>query len=225
MEKERKVYSDEIVDLSGTPINELQVWKIMEISNIPFNSFDLFDLLRHNIFLNPYTREYLPIDQIRIKENFLKSILCEHQLCNFNLINVVRESPLLSKESILKNKILNDIWNKLTFPPSIELLLGASDRNIDNMVDKLYYCCMESFILYPMCTKTNKRNILISSGINKKMEFVDLLSSILNYDDEHADIRLLMVTLLFRHFDRSIEDGDWLHEHFTMFDSYEIDYF
>lgn len=228
LESERIIYSEDMVDLSGTPINELPVWKIMEINGIPFNCFDLFRLIHNQMYTNPYTREILPVDKIKKKEIFLEEILCEFQLKNFDLVQVVSNIPIRTKENILSDRLLHELWNKIAYTPPMKLILNATDLEIDEMLDKLYFCCSlsmsisneviihpsrrliyrgeddnrgYSFNLYTMCNKQIEKKIKNLKDFEKKVEFVNLLIRIINQNDEHKDVRIFMMTLFLKHID------------------------
>ena len=209
--QEKKKYDDNFSDLSGTPINDLPSWKIMVIENIPFNCFDLFKLVKKGMSFNPYTKNELPLVDIREKEDFLRRILTKERFKNFDLLQRVKDLPVLNDVGILANRLENEVWDKLSYPPSINIFMEASDITIDNMVTKMleicnsrpwyrYYLLNNNASIYPMITNSVIDHIKEEKGLHKKREFLNLLSHIVNYTDEHQDTRIVLVSILFRHF-------------------------
>ena len=54
--------------------------------------------------------------------------------------------------------------------------------------------------IYPMFTKNIFESIKNKSGISKKLEFINLLSHIVNFRDEHTDTRIMLLSILFNQF-------------------------
>ena len=181
----------------------------------PFNYFDLLKLINNNIYINPYTRETLPLNFIKTRESFLKKILLNFRLQNFNLLENVNNTPLVSTELLLQKKMLHDLWDKLYYPPSISVFINATDDKINNVLERLYLICFFNImyntdnIPYPMFTEKIKNDIYRLTGIKKKFEFLKLLTSIINYNDTHQDTRILTVTFLFQNFEiYSLDEDD-----------------
>ena len=216
----KKMYDAEYTDFSGTIINDLPEWQIMEIEGIPFNCFDLFKLLRQKVTLNPYTKNELPISLILKKQAFLRKVLTKERFKNEDLLQKVRETPVASELSIIRERLESDVWDKLLYPPSHTIFTEADDGEIDEMVKKLYRLCHTLFLsdnifsisntnipnhslsnIYPMVTIQSINDIYKVKGRQKKMFFINLLNNIVNTVDIHQETRKLTVVILFKHFD------------------------
>jgi ankyrin repeat protein len=217
----RPYFEQGVTDLSGTPINDLPYWKIMMIENNPFNVFDLIKLIQKGITLNPYTRNRLPIQEIKDAEIHLRRILTRTKYRNFNLLEQVSQLPILTDEIILRNMLQNQVWDRLLYSPPISIIMDATDEQLDNMLEKLRLVCKyrdtESLYdgrtdIYPMLTRQVCRKIEYNRDFAKKRDFVNLLSSIINHNDEHQDTRCLTVSIVMKHFHNLQLFGDELEE-------------
>lgn len=220
VEKNRKIFDSSYTDFSGTMINDISFWKIIEIENIPFNCFDLFKMVKNNILFNPYTKNHLPLDLIKKKQDFLYKILTQRAYKDFNLLEKVAENPVASDETILKIR-LEKIWDLLTYPPDINIFIKANDEKIDILLNKLVFFC-ESSMIFDIVRNGTYNMIKNSVGIDKKRLFVNYLERIVSVNDEHKDTRLVALGIFFRRFstlNSFIENTDLLMDPFFDFDS------
>lgn len=202
---------DTSTDLSGTLIKDLEPWKIMFIEDIPFNCFDLFKLVTLGFLHNPYTKKPLPVKIIQDRETFLRKVLLVPRFKNENLLQKVAEEPLLSETVLLNNRLFNEVWENLMYPPSMTIFTGANDQVLNDMLYKLQLLCIDQirpfpsiyFLntrLYPMLTLEYVTEIKNAAGFEKKKKFVDLLVKMATFPDQQQDVRLMMMTILFKHF-------------------------
>jgi ankyrin repeat protein len=213
--KTKPVFDEGIVDLSGTPINDLPYWKVMVVENIPFNVFDLFTLIRKGIFTNPYTRNRLPTKDIKEAQDRLRRILTRTRYKDFNLLEQVSQLPILTDATILRNLLQNQVWDRLVYSPPISVIMDANDDEIDDMLRKLRVVCKHRDVfdegdedIYPMVTNRICRTIAQRRGLEKKRDFVNLLSTIVNHVDEHRETRTLAVSIVLKHFHRHESPSD-----------------
>jgi len=215
-ERRRQRYDDNTVDFSGTPINDLPAWKIMLVEGIPFNCFDLFKLLKNGATLNPYTRNALPVDEIRKRQRFLRKVLTRPRFKDFNLLDTVRNTPLPTDTMLLRRKLETEVFDFLTYAPSVDIIVEATDDTIDDMLGKLKIICRrrsyfeiyyQSDNIYSMLTDGKITLIMDARGMDKKKEFVKLLCELVGKIDEHTETRRFSVTILLRYF-AAREGGD-----------------
>jgi len=202
-------YEEHMTDFSGTPINDLPHWKVMTIDNIPFNCFDLFTMIRHGNTTNPYTRTPLPVEKILEHRNHLQSILASYRFKNVNLLESVATQPILTEKMMLRNMLENEVWDKLAYTPSLSLVMDASDEVIDEMIDKLSIICKRKSIfeiispgtdIYPMLRSSDIFQIKDAQDLYKKKVFIQLLSKMVNMDDEHRDTRRVSISIMLKTF-------------------------
>ena len=99
------------------------------------------------------------------------------------------------------------VWEKLLYPPPMEVVLEADDESLDDMLIKLSLLTSGSHA-YPMITPRAMANVRIQSGIEKTSTFVQLLSSILRPDDEMRSTRAQLLSIVLRHAASSEDQGN-----------------
>ena len=215
---ERVLYDPGVTDLSGTPINDLPFWKVFVVEGYPFNCFDLFRLLKKNITVNPYTRNPLPVTLIKDRELFLTRTLVKCRINGYpeaSLLENVSQTPISSDLVLLRSRLENEVFDKLMYAPTLDIVIEATNDVIDDMVHNLKIICrrknffelMSNYLMrdidrdiYPMLTKDTEKDIRNARGMRKKKLFVDLLSAMANKKDEHTDTRRMSITFMLRHY-------------------------
>jgi len=206
----KKPIDPSLVDFSGIPIDQLPFWKIFHVEGIAFNIFDLLKMLKSNIILNPYTRNPLPINEIKSRENYLRAILTRSRYSNRNLLEEIQQSPVPTENMVLRMKLESEVWEYLLYAPSMNIILDGDDHRIDQMIDKLRNICKRKSIfdllsngqidIYPMLSDDVVRDILNSTGVTKKKKLCNLLSALVNTKDEHTETRKMAVTIMLKNF-------------------------
>ena len=218
---EKPRYPEEYTDLSGTPINDLPFWKIHVVDGHPFNIFDLFRMIKSDIDFNPYTKKELPLEEIEERRRFLSKILTKERFKDFNLLDTIRDSPLMSDNDRLADKLFRQVWDEMFYPPSMSIILDAEDDTIDEMLDAIveaiqgrsttiyhFYWDEPRNTIYPMVTPSVTQDIHISEGYEKKSLFVNLLCDIASQEDHYKDTRVMMLSIIFKKFGNgSISDS------------------
>jgi hypothetical protein len=204
-----KDLSLESTDLSGTLLQEHPAWKIYYANGIAFNIIDLLRLLQEQIYICPYTRFPLPVEDIRRRGKFLEKVLSRDALNEFNLVEQVREMPLLTKEMELQTQLMNIVWFRLSYPPNIQIVIYGSDELLEEMVQKLYRIT-DDLYLYPMLTSWRKYDLMHYKGLRKKELFVKTIIEMVTANDEHTSVRLNVLNILFSHYrdDGTNRSGD-----------------
>lgn len=199
-----------VTDFSGTPINELPFWKIFHVEGTPFNIFDLLKMIRGNNHTNPFTRNPLPVDDIKKRETLLRELLTRARYSDKNLLENVRDTPVPTETMTLRSQLESEVWDALIYVPNMDIIMNADDDRIDDMVDKLHNICKRKSIfeilsnvnidIYPMLSETAMATIKSADGLFKKKKFSRLLSDIVNVNDEHSETRKMAVTIMLKYF-------------------------
>lgn len=190
-------------DLYGNALSELPKWKLYKIYGRVYNIFDLIRLARNNYYNCPYTRMPLPVRDIEERRRWLEKTLTRNAYSDYNLLELVRDMPILSKEEELRTMLMNEVWTRLVYPPSMDVVIKASDETIEDMVRKLYLIAND-ILMYPTLSITRKWNIQRETGIKKKELFVHTIVEIARTNDSYQSTRHQTLNILFQHYR---EDG------------------
>lgn len=212
----QKDASMEGTDLVGNSLSDHPAWKLYHLNGITFNILDLLKLIQENYSkpLCPYTRLPLPVEDIRRRGAYLEQVLTRDTLNEFNLIEQVREMPLLTKEMELQTLLMNKVWLRLSYPPNVRIVIYGDEEIIDDMTRKLYKLTDDSQ-LYPMLTAWRKYDIINATGFRKRQLFVSTLVDIVSANDDYTSVRVNTLSILASHYrddgtNRSGEQGDLL---------------
>ena len=203
----RKPSANDGTDLSGTSLAQLPTWQLMEINGKFWNVFDLFKLLELDKFFDPFTFEPLPKNLVLDRRQFLAETLMATRYKEIDILDGVRNNPIPCPRSILRGQLMELVWEKLLYPPPMEVVLEADDESLDDMLIKLSLLTSGSHA-YPMITPRAMANVRIQSGIEKTSTFVQLLSSILRPDDEMRSTRAQLLSIVLRHAASSEDQGN-----------------
>ena len=203
------------VDLYGDELASIPKWKLYEVHGRVYNIFDLIRMVKKGYTNCPYTRLPIPVNDIRDRCKFLERTLTRNYLNDFNLVEQVRQTPLITREIELKTLLLNNLWCRMEYPPSIDILFKSPESTINDMVSKLYMAANDH-IMYPMLSTYRRWEILHASTLARKREmFIELLIDIAKVQDQETSVRLNTLQILFQHYredgsNRLGEDGDLL---------------
>jgi len=199
-----KLPNMEGIDLCGNNLNEHPSWKLYSVNGITFNILDLIKLINDKQIYCPYTRLPLPTKAIIHRGKFLEKILTQDALNEFNLLEQVKETPLLTKETELQTMLINKVWSRLNYAPNVQIIMNAPDTLIDDMIYNLFRLTDDSYLLYPMLSYNNKNEMLLASDLRKKELFIQTLITIVSVADEWNSVRLHILNILFSHYN---DDG------------------
>ena len=101
-----------------------------------FNIIELIELINTGNGNNPYTRNKLPIEEIKNKMGILRKILIKDKLSLVNILDEIKNNEIMSKESILKLKIVNLIA-LLKYTPHINDIVTINSEKINKMFNLL----------------------------------------------------------------------------------------
>jgi ankyrin repeat protein len=205
--------SPDELDLVGNRICDLPVWQRFRSSSsgVLYNVFDLFHLLDIGKDKDPFHFQPLPLADIKRRREFLQRTLLPSRFRQENLLDQVAECPLPSATTVLRQALISFVWDKIPYPPSTDIIVDASDEDIDRMVRKL---CMvtNGCRPYNMIDDVGIGKVQRLTGVAKKTALVDLLRKIVAQDDEWAATRAELVGILMRHCDRGVtETGEDLY--------------
>jgi ankyrin repeat protein len=179
-------------NLSGDALDELPRWRIYKIKGVCFDILDLDGIIKTGETRNPYTREPLPIDMIKERIDRLKRSSKSGELETDNILKRVREMPIFSIETELRNKV-----GKLfeSFPYSLDMSL-VTDISYEEYRDlyKLFYN-IRYLLGIQLKTDYNKEKLIVL-----KMRLVDTLSSIIESEE-----KALIIYQTFVHFSKIIK--------------------
>lgn len=194
-------------DLCGNLLSHLPKYKIIRIAGRVYNILDLIHIIRKGPYdghcVCPYTRKQLPKCLVVDEYARLKSILTCGALIEPNLLESVKNTPILSPMNELKYQLV-DIFSKLSYVPSITAIVGATDNTINDMMYNLYLVTREQPQHYPSINQTSLNKIKSLTELPKKTYFVSLLSDILAIRDVHYTTRVELLSIVMRHYK---EDG------------------
>jgi len=204
------VIDPELFDLTGNCLVDLPRWQIIDINGILFNLFDLFSLIHKGHTFCPFTKRPLPLDYITKLEEKYQMLLTKQGFANRNLLLDVASTSLLSKDAILKQRLLNDVWSRLFYPPNVDLILQATDTTIDKMLEKFMNISdFSETNIFSMIDMQVVDDIEYSFGYQKKSAFVDLLTKVVGVTDEFTSTRIETVSMLLQHFSNLVSgDGE-----------------
>lgn len=196
-------------DLYGNAMSELPKWKLYHLHGRVYNVFDLFRLIRKGYTSCPYTRLPLPTQDIERRRRWLEKVLTRNTLSDFNLVEQVRNSPLFSKELELKTLLTTEVWSRLSYPCSMDVVLKGSDFVINDILVNIYKLAND-MIMYPMLSSIKKWQIQNASGLLKKELFINTLVEIVQKADLHQVTRTQMLSIIFQHYndDGTPKDGE-----------------
>lgn len=194
-------------DLCGNLLSQLPRYKIIMIGGRVYNILDLIHIIRKGPHdgqcVCPYTRKILPKPLVLDEYARLKSILTCNALIEPNLLESVRNTPMLNPLSEVKYQLV-DIFAKLSYVPSIRVITDASNNTINSMMYNLYLVTREQPQHYPNITIMALNKVKSLSGLPKKTFFVNLLADLVAIRDSHHGTRAELLSIVLRHYK---EDG------------------
>jgi hypothetical protein len=174
------VESCEDTNLLGDELNKLPGWRIYKIKSKCYDILDLKEILDTGETRNPFTREQLPVEDIKQRIKLLINI--KGTLDRKNFLKDVKESQIFSKETYLLNQIVKLYSN---FPYMLEptLISLATDSQIDQMTEDLFQTDANDVF---KVTRQEILNIRGGKGVEKKIKFTELLLRVSESDDNNV---------------------------------------
>jgi hypothetical protein len=165
---------------------------------VVFNVFDLFRLLDAGKTVDPYRFQALPVETLTERRRLLRQTLLPARFNMMDILHDVAASPLPSPRSALRAVLLSDVWDKVPYPPSVDLLLSADDSKMDEMARNLSMLVAGS-PPYVGMNLTDLWAVPALTGGAKKAAFARALVAILAVKDEWSSTRAETVGILLRH--------------------------
>jgi hypothetical protein len=97
-----------------------------------FNILELMEYLKTNN-TNPFTRVPLDVKAINDRFNVLKQMLSENALAIVDILDEIKQKPVMDKQSILRLAITNLI-SGMHYPPDVEQIMEMSEIQIRRLI-------------------------------------------------------------------------------------------
>jgi hypothetical protein len=94
-----------------------------------FNIVELMEYINKGNKTNPFTRQSLDIKKIKDRFEILKKMLNENALGMVNIIEQIRNNPIMDKKTILKLAITN-LTAGMSYPPTVDQIMGFSNDQL-----------------------------------------------------------------------------------------------
>jgi len=186
------------VDLVGDPVSSLPSWQVFTCCGRAHNVFDLFKIIDAGKTTDPFRYEQLPIEPISKRREFLRKTLIHSRFEQRDLLKDVAVSPIPSPRAVLRNDLFRDVWDKIPYPPSAQLILDGTDDDLDKIVRK--FCVLTSGSRpYAMIDSRRTGAVLSLRGAPKKVALIRLVGDVLAVQDEWASTRAELIGILMRH--------------------------
>ena len=104
--------------------------------NYCFNIIELIELINKGNTRNPFTRNKLPLKEITDKFKKLEKILVADKMSLTNILDEIKNNNIMTKESILKLKIIN-LLAMLRYTPDINKIEKMTKHQIELMFNYL----------------------------------------------------------------------------------------
>lgn len=186
------------VDLVGDPISSLPAWQVFRCCGRPHNVFDLFKIIDAGKRTDPFRFELLPMEELARRREFLRKTLIPCRFAQKDLLKDVALTPIPSPRASLRATLMEEVWDKIPYPPSAQLILDATDEDLDRMVHKL--CVLTSGSRPYTLINSRRTGVILSlRGARKKAAFVRLIGDVLAIQDDWTSTRSELVGILMRH--------------------------
>jgi hypothetical protein len=174
------VESCEDTNLFGDELNKLPGWRIYKIKSKCYDILDLKNIIDSGETRNPYTREKLPVEDIKQRIKLLINIKGTGTLDSKNFLKDVKESQIFSKEAYLTQQIVK-LYSKFPYMLEPTLVSLAPDEDINQMIEDLFQSNTNEVF---KVTQQEIRNLRVLSGTEKKIKFIELLVRLTEYDNK-----------------------------------------
>jgi ankyrin repeat protein len=154
-------------NLSGDSLNELPKWRIFKIKGKCYDILDLKEILESGETRNPYTREELPVGDIKSRLYILYNLSIRNRLESETFIERVKTNPLADV-----NQLVIRLFEKFPYMIDPSIITKATDSEIDNYSKELFLGKANNRF---GVKKETSSKILEAYGERKKILFIELL--------------------------------------------------
>jgi hypothetical protein len=154
-------------NLSGDSLNELPKWRIFKIKGKCYDILDLKEILDSGETRNPYTREELPVGDIKERLKMLTNMSIRDRLESETFIERVKINPLVDV-----NQLVIRLFGEFPYMIDPSIITKATDDEIDKLAEELFI--RKANNMFRVKTETSSE-ILEASGNKKKRLFIELL--------------------------------------------------
>jgi hypothetical protein len=159
-------------NLSGDSLNELPKWRIFKIKGfnkveVCYDILDLKNILDSGETRNPYTREDLPVNDIKDRLNILSDLSVRNRLESETFIERVKINPLVDV-----NQLVIKLFRNFPYMIDPSIITKANDSEIDELSRELFIGKANN--IFRVKSETSSK-ILEASGDKKKRLFIELL--------------------------------------------------
>jgi ankyrin repeat protein len=154
-------------NLSGDSLNELPKWRIYKIKGKCYDILDLKQILDSGETRNPYTREPLPVDDIKDRLNILIKLSIKYRLESETFIERVKINPLVDV-----NQLVIRLFGEFPYMIDPSIITKATDSEIDEFAKELFIGKANKMF---RVKKETSSKIFEASGNEKKRIFIELL--------------------------------------------------
>jgi hypothetical protein len=174
------VESCEDTNLFGDELNKLPGWRIYKIKSKCYDILDLKNIIDSGETRNPFTREKLPVEDIKQRIKLLINIKGTGTLDSKNFLKDVKESQIFSMETYLTQQIVK-LYSKFPYMLEPTLVSLATDEEINQMIEDVFQTDANDVF---KVTSQEIRNLRRLSGTEKKIKFIELLVRLTEYDNK-----------------------------------------
>lgn len=159
-------------NLLGEDLTALPQWRIFKIDGRCFDLLDLSQILSSGETRNPFTRQELPIQDIKNRIALLQTLSIK-SLESETLFTRVSESQIFSPLQHLKSLVVK-LFESFPYMLDTKLILDATESEMDMMITKLFETDANLILSVSNRIVTAMKSAV---GIDKKIQFVTVLLS------------------------------------------------
>ncbi len=162
----------------GEVMKDIPEYRRYRIGNQCYDLINLAESLERGEESNPFTRERLPVDDIKDKFQYISLMLDDRD----DFYERIKSTPIMSKTAMLSRTLAN-IWSKLAYPTNIEFFNAANDSDLKKVLDAWW----EYSVLDIHPSDVNRFN----RARDKREVLIDVMNRIVNQNqDENTATRL-----------------------------------
>jgi ankyrin repeat protein len=124
-------------NLSGDSLQDLPKWRIYKIDGICFDILDLEGIIKTGETRNPYTREEMPVDDIKETIEKLRKLSSLGSLKEENLLTRVKEMPIFSLKAHLNSKT-SKLFESFPYSLDTRLVTAISEQDWKTLYNLFY---------------------------------------------------------------------------------------
>ena len=179
-----------------------------------FNILELYEYIEKQSDKNPYTRNELPVKNITEEYEKIKKLVIPTAFAVTNILEDIKNTPILSKEKIIKQKLSN-IFSQMHYSRDIIEFMNWPIYKFRRL-SKLFkeYGFNDGFTVKQLMNFSDEIDVQ-----KKKESIFNIIISLFNIDDDRKDIRRQNLESLLN--DESLNINEYIddHEAFEMGDT------